>query len=125
MNLCVIRHTIENPLAECLELFTSLGDNTLRGKDLPRPVVLLLGTVIANNSGTVVLAVPEHTAVQVLGVGLELTAEEVTASVVAEVVEAGSLDRLKEDTVSNVVKTIIDVGLLTHSPMKTGLVELT
>jgi hypothetical protein len=43
--------------------------------------------VITNNSVPVVFTVPEHTAAQVLGVCLQLTAVEVTAGVVAEVIE--------------------------------------
>jgi hypothetical protein len=43
--------------------------------------------VITNNGIAVVLTVPEHTAAQVLGVCLQLTAVEVTAGVVAKVIE--------------------------------------
>jgi hypothetical protein len=43
--------------------------------------------IITDNGIAIVLAVPEHTTAKVLGVCLQLTAVEVTTSVIAEVVE--------------------------------------
>jgi hypothetical protein len=44
-------------------------------------------TVVTDDSITIVLAVPEHTATEILSVSLQLTAVEVATSVVAKVVE--------------------------------------
>ena len=75
-------------LTESLELVTRTRYDDLRGKNLPRPVVLLSRAVITDNGIAIVLAVPEHTSTQILGVCLRLTAVEVAAGVVAQVVEA-------------------------------------
>jgi hypothetical protein len=75
-------------LTKSFELITRARYNTLGSKKFPRPVVLLSRAVITNNGIAIMLTVPEHTPAEVLAVCLQLTAVEVTAGVVAEVVEA-------------------------------------
>ena len=74
-------------LTERLELVTRTRDDALGGEKFPRPAVLLSRTVVTDDSITIVLAVPEHTAAEVLSVSLQLTAVEVATGVVARGVE--------------------------------------
>lgn len=74
-------------LTERLELVIRTGDDALGGEKFPRPVVLLSRTVVTDDSIIIVLAVPEHTAAEVLSVSLQLTAVEVATGVVAKVIE--------------------------------------
>lgn len=52
------------------QLVTRLGNDALRSQNLPRPVILLLGSIIADDSVPVVLSIPEHAAVKVRSVNL-------------------------------------------------------
>ena len=61
-------------------------------QNLPGPVVLLLTSILADNSIAIMLAVPEHTPVEVLRISLELAPVEVAARVVPKVVVEGSLN---------------------------------
>lgn len=79
-------------LAQRLNLVARLGHDALLSQKLPRPVVLLLGPVFTHNGVACVLTIPEHTAIEILGVRLELPAVEITARVVAKVVVERGLD---------------------------------
>lgn len=79
-------------LVQRLDRVNRLGHNALRGQDLPGPVVLLPGIIFAHYTIARMLAVPQHAAIEVLRVRMELPAAKVAAHVVAEVVMERGLD---------------------------------